>query len=138
MLRPPTYRSRPTRQLHRLPEHQRVADAAKLSAQASARAASDANVNPARRNSANAARTPAAASDAASETKADTLIPVPPETTSVTQHSIRLDGRKIDYTATAGNLLLRNNAGAGRGQRLLCCLHIEYEKHRHASHHVSF
>ena len=87
------------------------ADAGKLSAQASARAASDAIANPARRNSASAARAPAAATETASETKADTLIPVPPETTSVTQHSIRLDGHKIDYTATAGNLLLRNNAG---------------------------
>ncbi len=87
------------------------ADTAKPSAQASARAASDANVNPARRNRASTARTTAATSDAASETKADTVIPVPPETTSVTQHSIRLNGRKIDYTATAGNLLLRNNAG---------------------------
>jgi carboxypeptidase C (cathepsin A) len=81
-------------------------DAAKPSAQANDRAASDANINPARRNRASAATT-----DTASETKADTLIPVPPETTSVTQHSIRLDGRKIDYTATAGNLLLRNNTG---------------------------
>ncbi len=44
--------------------------------------------------------------------KADTVpIPVPPETTSVTQHSIRLDGRKIDYTAIAGNLLLRDKTG---------------------------
>jgi carboxypeptidase C (cathepsin A) len=38
-------------------------------------------------------------------------IPVPPETTSVTRHTIRLDGRKIDYTATAGNLLLRDKSG---------------------------
>ncbi|WP_434110497.1 S10 family serine carboxypeptidase-like protein [Paraburkholderia caffeinilytica] len=38
-------------------------------------------------------------------------IPVPPENTAVTQHSIRLDGRKIDYTATAGNLLLRDKNG---------------------------
>jgi carboxypeptidase C (cathepsin A) len=52
-----------------------------------------------------------AASDAASSVKADDAIPVPPETQSVTQHSIKLDGTKIDYTATAGNLLLRNNAG---------------------------
>jgi carboxypeptidase C (cathepsin A) len=85
-------------------------DATKPSTAATASAASDAIVNPARRNRVSAART-AAASDAASETKAETLIPVPPETTSVTQHSIRLDGRKIDYTATAGNLLLRNNTG---------------------------
>jgi carboxypeptidase C (cathepsin A) len=85
-------------------------DPARPAAQANARAASDANVNPARRNRADAARS-AATSDAASDTKADTPIPVPPETTSVTQHSIRLNGRKIDYTASAGNLLLRNNAG---------------------------
>ncbi|MFM0615065.1 peptidase S10 [Paraburkholderia nemoris] len=38
-------------------------------------------------------------------------IPVLPESTAVTQHSIRLDGRKIDYTATAGNLLLRDRTG---------------------------
>ncbi|HZZ01381.1 S10 family peptidase [Paraburkholderia sp.] len=38
-------------------------------------------------------------------------IPVPPESAAVTQHSIRLDGRKIDYTATAGNLLLRDKTG---------------------------
>ena len=87
------------------------ADATKPSATATDNAASDAIVNPARRNHASTARTAVAASDAASETKADTPIPVPPETTSVTQHSIRLGGRKIDYTATAGNLLLRNNAG---------------------------
>ncbi|RKE38745.1 carboxypeptidase C (cathepsin A) [Paraburkholderia sp. BL23I1N1] len=40
-------------------------------------------------------------------------IPVPPESAAVTQHSIRLDGRKIDYTATAGNLLLRDKNGQG-------------------------
>jgi carboxypeptidase C (cathepsin A) len=40
-----------------------------------------------------------------------TTIPIPPETSAVTQHSIRLDGHKIDYTATAGNLLLRNKSG---------------------------
>ncbi|MFM0027898.1 peptidase S10 [Paraburkholderia madseniana] len=38
-------------------------------------------------------------------------IPVPPESAAVTQHSIRLGGRKIDYTATAGNLLLRDKTG---------------------------
>ena len=77
-------------------------------------AASEANANRPSRPGATrtaATATAAAASDAASATKADTPIPVPPETTSVTRHSIRLDGKKIDYTATAGNLLLRNNAG---------------------------
>nr|WP_240655470.1 peptidase S10 [Paraburkholderia phosphatilytica] len=38
-------------------------------------------------------------------------IPVPPEATSVTHHSMKADGRRLDYTATAGNLLLRNSAG---------------------------
>ncbi|WP_414696966.1 S10 family peptidase [Paraburkholderia sp.] len=36
-------------------------------------------------------------------------VPVPPETASVTSHSLRLDGRKLDYTATAGNLLLHDD-----------------------------
>lgn len=44
-------------------------------------------------------------------TPAAPAIPVPPETASVTRHSIRLDGHKIDYTATAGNLLLRDKTG---------------------------
>jgi carboxypeptidase C (cathepsin A) len=44
-------------------------------------------------------------------TKPGAAIPVPPETTSVTHHTIVLDGRKIAYTATAGNLLLHNDAG---------------------------
>jgi carboxypeptidase C (cathepsin A) len=39
-------------------------------------------------------------------------IPVPPETASVTTHSLRLNGRKLDYTATAGNLLLHDKTGA--------------------------
>jgi carboxypeptidase C (cathepsin A) len=39
------------------------------------------------------------------------VLPVPPETSSVTHHSIRLNGQKIDYTATAGNLLLHNDGG---------------------------
>ncbi|NVH76591.1 peptidase S10 [Paraburkholderia sp. JPY432] len=39
-------------------------------------------------------------------------IPVPPETTSVTTHSLRLNGRKLDYTASAGNLLLHDKSGA--------------------------
>ncbi len=43
--------------------------------------------------------------------KPGTAIPVPPETASVTRHTVTLDGRKIAYTATAGNLLLHNDAG---------------------------
>jgi carboxypeptidase C (cathepsin A) len=82
--------------------------AAPLPRQASARAASDASAT---RPGRPGATRIAANSDAASAAKADTFIPVPPETSSVTQHSIRLDGQKINYTATAGNLLLRNNAG---------------------------
>lgn len=53
---------------------------------------------------------PASEVSPASATKA-AAVPVPPETSSVTHHSILIDGHKLDYTATAGNLLLRNNAG---------------------------
>ncbi|RKP45190.1 S10 family peptidase [Trinickia fusca] len=36
---------------------------------------------------------------------------VPPEQASVSRHSLRVDGHKLDYTATAGNLLLRDTKG---------------------------
>jgi carboxypeptidase C (cathepsin A) len=36
---------------------------------------------------------------------------VPPESSTVTRHSIRLDGHKVNYTATAGNLLLHDKTG---------------------------
>ena len=35
-------------------------------------------------------------------------IPVPPETTSVTKHDLTVGGQTIHYTATAGNLLIRD------------------------------
>jgi carboxypeptidase C (cathepsin A) len=47
----------------------------------------------------------------APDTSSAAAIPVPPETSTATRHSLRIDGRKIDYTATAGNLLLRDSAG---------------------------
>jgi carboxypeptidase C (cathepsin A) len=37
--------------------------------------------------------------------------PVAAETSSVTSHSIRIGGHRIDYQATAGNLVLSDNAG---------------------------
>jgi carboxypeptidase C (cathepsin A) len=36
-------------------------------------------------------------------------VPVPPETTSVTKHDLTLGGQVIHYTATAGNLLIRDD-----------------------------
>ncbi|HMF53305.1 MAG TPA: hypothetical protein VK593_03075, partial [Edaphobacter sp.] len=41
--------------------------------------------------------------------KEDAGVPVPPETTSVTKHDITLGGQAIHYTATAGNLLIRDD-----------------------------
>ena len=41
--------------------------------------------------------------------KEDAGIPVPPETNSVTKHDITLGGQVIHYTATAGNLLIRDD-----------------------------
>ncbi len=39
---------------------------------------------------------------------ADGAIPIPPETSSVTRHELKVGGQTIAYTATAGNLLLRD------------------------------
>jgi carboxypeptidase C (cathepsin A) len=36
-------------------------------------------------------------------------LPVPPESSSVTQHTVTVDGQKIQYSATAGTLLVRND-----------------------------
>jgi len=52
--------------------------------------------------------TPAAAGGAA----ADDFIPIPPETTAVTKHDWSAGGTTIHYTATAGNLLLKDDKGA--------------------------
>ena len=41
--------------------------------------------------------------------KDDTAIPIPPETNSVTKHDLTLNGQVIHYTATAGNLLIRDD-----------------------------
>jgi carboxypeptidase C (cathepsin A) len=40
--------------------------------------------------------------------KEDAGIPVPPETTSTTKHDLTVGGQTIHYTATAGNLLIRD------------------------------
>lgn len=41
--------------------------------------------------------------------KEEAGVPVPPETTSVTKHDLTLGGQVIHYTATAGNLLIRDD-----------------------------
>ncbi len=48
------------------------------------------------------------------QAKEDT-IPVPPETSSVTKHDTTIGGRQIHYTATAGNLLIRDEKDAPNG-----------------------
>jgi carboxypeptidase C (cathepsin A) len=45
----------------------------------------------------------------AQEEKKDNSATIPPETHSVTQHDLTLDGRTIHYMATAGTLLVRDN-----------------------------
>ncbi|MBU6421615.1 MAG: peptidase S10, partial [Gammaproteobacteria bacterium] len=54
------------------------------------------------------------AADAPAQPAAQTL-PVPKETSSVTQHSVTIDGQTIKYTATAGNLLVDNDKGDAIG-----------------------
>ncbi len=39
---------------------------------------------------------------------AEGMLPIPPETSSVTKHELQVGGQTIHYTATAGNLLLRD------------------------------
>lgn len=40
--------------------------------------------------------------------KEEAVVPIPPETTSVTKHRLTVEGKVIAYTATAGNLLIRD------------------------------
>jgi carboxypeptidase C (cathepsin A) len=40
--------------------------------------------------------------------KADAGIPIPPESSTVTKHDLTVGGQAIHYTATAGNLLIRD------------------------------
>ena len=57
---------------------------------------------------------PAYAADAPAKPATQEL-PVPQETSSVTQHSLTIDGQTIKYTATAGNLIIRNGKGDAIG-----------------------
>ena len=57
---------------------------------------------------------PAYADDAPAKSGAPEL-PVPQETRSVTQHSIVINGQTIKYSATAGNLVIRNDQGDALG-----------------------
>lgn len=41
--------------------------------------------------------------------KDEATVPVPPETNAVTKHDLTLNGQVIHYTATAGNLLIRDD-----------------------------
>jgi carboxypeptidase C (cathepsin A) len=61
-------------------------------------------------NPAHAADTPPAAAkeQAAKDVKKDVL-PIPPERSVVTTHSVRIDGRGINYKATAGTLLIKDD-----------------------------
>jgi len=55
-----------------------------------------------------AAKAAPAKEQAPSEKKTDESTPIPPETTSVTAHEGVFGGRTVHYTATAGNLLIRD------------------------------
>ena len=47
--------------------------------------------------------------------KEEAAVPIPPETTSVTKHSLTVEGKAIAYTATAGNLLIRDEKEKANG-----------------------
>ena len=60
---------------------------------------------------ASAAGPPSADAHAASAPESAAFVPVPRETSIVTKHALRLDGHRLEYRATAGNLLLRDKKG---------------------------
>ncbi|PPK46707.1 carboxypeptidase C (cathepsin A) [Trinickia symbiotica] len=60
---------------------------------------------------AHAAAAPSSTASAASAASAVTAQPAPRETSSVTEHTIRIDGHRIDYRATAGTLVIDNAKG---------------------------
>ncbi len=47
--------------------------------------------------------------------KDEQSVPIPPETNSVTKHDWSEGGRTIHYTATAGNLLIRDDQDKANG-----------------------
>jgi carboxypeptidase C (cathepsin A) len=47
--------------------------------------------------------------------KEEQSVPVPPETSSVTKHDWTAGGRTVHYTATAGNLLIRDDQDKANG-----------------------
>lgn len=51
----------------------------------------------------------------AGATAAAQTLPVPKETSSVTHHHVVIDGKTVDYTATAGNLVIDNDKGDAIG-----------------------
>src|SRR3984885_9923690 len=51
----------------------------------------------------------------ASAAREDQGIPIPPETNSVTKHDWTAGGQTIHYTATAGNLLIRDDQDKANG-----------------------
>jgi carboxypeptidase C (cathepsin A) len=53
--------------------------------------------------------------EAATASAEDQSLPIPPETSSVTKHDWSAGGRTIHYTATAGNLLLRDDKDKANG-----------------------
>ena len=55
--------------------------------------------------------------------KDDADIPIPAETSSVTKHDWTAGSRAVHYTATAGNLLIRDDKNKGEWKHLLCGVH---------------
>jgi carboxypeptidase C (cathepsin A) len=53
--------------------------------------------------------------EAATTSADESSVPIPPETTAVTKHDWTADGKTIHYTATAGNLLIRDEKEKANG-----------------------
>ncbi|MEJ8796899.1 peptidase S10 [Trinickia caryophylli] len=68
---------------------------------------------------------PSSGAAAAQGASASVAVAVPPETSSTTEHAVRVGGRRIAYTATAGTLLLRD----GKGKADASVFYVAYTAH---------
>ncbi len=76
----------------------------------------------------------ASAEGTKTNTKTEEKKEEPKDTTSVTQHSVTVNGKELKYTATAGKLVMRDDEGKAKGAHLLHCV---YEKRRGGFEHAA-
>jgi carboxypeptidase C (cathepsin A) len=66
------------------------------------------------------------------------LPPIPPESATKSEHSLRIDGHRLDYTATAGNLLLRDDEGEPQASMFYVAYTVDAKTKQGAPRPVTF